>query len=338
MHLNTQGNNAAQKHKWMAAGKSFGCLLVLWLTTISCSSAVATPPTQGQTQSIKAAEPLLQAKITDLAGEKIEYAALRVANPRATLVFENGLMLDLQTWEAVAQGLNHCCNLLFYNRPGVGHSESEQEVLSPALSAARLQQLLQQQKLTPPYVLIGHSLGGQYAQVFTKRYPEQVDALLLVDALPLGLVKPATDFPWYTRTGLWLFAPQATRQEIANINDMGRYLLQEPQPFNKPMIRLVTQTATPQPKSAGLVKNLLNGVIYAEDFGVWALDPAAAEQRMNDIYPQAEVRTLVANHRVQEQMPGVVVDAIFRLLEQRRQAMAANAAQPSAQLQKPAVQ
>lgn len=335
MDLNTQGNNTAHQHKWMAAGKRLGCLLVLWLATISCSSAVATAPSQGQTHPAK---PLLQPKITDLAGDKIEYAALRVANPRATLVFENGLMLDLQTWEAVAQGLNHCCDLLFYNRPGVGHSESEQAALSPALSAARLQQLLQQQKLTPPYVLIGHSLGGQYAQVFTKRYPEQVDALLLVDALPLGLVKPATDFPWYTRTGLWLFAPDSTRQEIANINDMGRYLLQEPQPFNKPMIRLVTQTVTPQPKSAGLVKNLLNGVIYAEDFGVWALDPTAAEQRMNDIYPQAEVRTLVANHRVQEQMPSVVVDAIFSLLRRQQAVGIGSAAQQSAQLQKPAVQ
>lgn len=335
MHLNTQGNNAAQKHKWMAAGKSFGCLLVLWLTTISCSSAVATPPTQGQTQPAK---PMLQPKITDLAGEKIEYAALRVANPRATLVFENGLMLDLKTWEAVAQGLNHCCDLLFYNRPGVGHSESERDQLSPELSAARLQQLLLQQKLAPPYVLIGHSLGGQYAQVFTQRYPQQVNALLLVDALPLGVVKPATEFPWYTRTGLWLFAPRATRQEIANINSMGQYLLKDPQPFRKPMIRLVTQTATPQPKSAGLVKNLFNGVIYAEDFGVWALAPEAAEQRMNDIYPQAEVHTLVANHRVQEQMPDVVVNAIFRLLAQRQQAMAPNAAQLPDQLQKPAVQ
>lgn len=335
MHFNPQGNHTVRRHSRMAAGKRLGCLLVLRLTTISCSSAVATAPSQEQTQPAK---PMLQPKITDLAGEKIEYAAIRVANPRATLVFENGLMLDLQTWEAVAQGLNHCCDLLFYNRPGVGHSESEQDVLSPALSAARLQQLLQQQKLAPPYVLIGHSLGGQYAQVFTKRYPEQVDALLLVDALPLGLVKPATDFPWYTRAGLWLFAPQATRQEIANINDMGRYLLQEPRPFNKPMIRLVTQTATPQPKSAGLVKNLFNGVIYAEDFGVWALDATAAEQRMNSIYPQAEVRTLVANHRVQEQMPGVVVDAILSLLQRQQTVEPDSRGQQSAQLQKPAVQ
>ena len=80
-----------------------------------------------------------------------------VAKPRATLVFENGLMLDLKTWEDVAQRLNNCCDLLFYNRPGVGRSESEQDQLSPERSAARLQQLLQQQKLAPPYVLIGHS-------------------------------------------------------------------------------------------------------------------------------------------------------------------------------------
>jgi hypothetical protein len=61
------------------------------------------------------------------------------------LIFENGLMLDLKTWEGVAKGLNNCCDLLFYNRPGVGRSESEQAALSPGLSAARLQHLIQQQ-------------------------------------------------------------------------------------------------------------------------------------------------------------------------------------------------
>lgn len=308
------GHDTTQQHRFIASGRRFVCLLALWLTTISCSSALDTSPQNAQTQPA----PLLQAKITDLAGDKIEYVALRVAKPRATLVFENGLMLDLKTWEVVAQRLNNCCDLLFYNRPGVGRSESEQDQLSPERSAARLQQLLQHQKLAPPYVLIGHSLGGQYAQVFTKHFPQQVDALLLVDALPLGLVKPVADFPWYTRAGLWVLAPKATRQEIANINSMGQYLLQDPVSFSKPVIRLVTQTATPQPKSAGLVKNLWNGVIYAEDFGVWALDPEAAEHRMGAVYPQAEVRALVANHRVQEQMPGVVVEAIFSLISQHQ--------------------
>ena len=78
------------------------------MTTISCSSALDAPPQKAQAQPA----PLLQAKIADLAGDKIEYVALRVAKPRATLVFENGLMLDLKTWEGVAQRLNNCCDLL----------------------------------------------------------------------------------------------------------------------------------------------------------------------------------------------------------------------------------
>lgn len=307
---------AVRQNSVLSGGRGFFCLLALWIGTMSCSSAVVAPQQQDQVPPAKIGPVLLlPTNITDIAGEKIEYADLRVAKPRATLIFENGLMLDLKTWQGVAQGLNNCCNLLLYNRPGVGRSESEQDQLSPELSAARLQQLIQQQKLSPPYVLIGHSLGGQYAQVFTKTYPQQVDALLLVDALPLGLVKPVTEFPWYTRAGLWTFASKATRQEIANIDRMGHYLLQDPASFSKPMIRLVTQTAAPQPKSAGLIKNLWNGVIYAEDFGVWALDPEAAEHRMSTVYPQAEVRTIVADHRVQEQIPGVVVEAIFSLIQ-----------------------
>jgi pimeloyl-ACP methyl ester carboxylesterase len=270
--------------------------------------AVATPAT---------AQPLqLTRQTSRLGGDTIEFAAVRVSKPRATLVFENGLMLDLSTWQQVARALNNCCDLLFYNRPGVGQSESASTPLTPQLAADRLQRLLQQQQLSPPFVLIGHSLGGQYAQVFATRYPAQVSAMLLVDALPLGVVKPISEFPWYTRAGLWAGASAATREEIANIHAMGNYVLQQPTPFNRPMIRIVTQTKTPKKPSAGLVKNLLNGLIYAEDFGVWAVDPDEAERQLDVLYPQAEVRPMLANHRVQEQYPDAVADAIFSVLAQ----------------------
>lgn len=285
----------------------WGLMLALGLTT-ACSTE-ATPEVATSSPPALA----LQSQLSHVGDDTIEYATIRVPQPRATLVFENGLMLDFSTWQAVAKALNNCCNLLFYNRPGVGQSESEQ-TLTPEVAADRLQHLLQQQQFSPPYVLIGHSLGGQYAQVYATRYPTHVSALLLVDALPLGVVKPADEFPWYTRTALWAGASAATRDEIANIHNMGNYVLQHPAPRQQPMIRLIAQTATPQPPSAGLVKNLLNGVIYAEDFGVWALPPDDAERRMDRLYPHAEIRTIVANHRVQEQYPSAVVEAIFRLL------------------------
>lgn len=288
----------------------WGYFLALCLNCTACSSAA--PPTAAPSSQPQFT---LHSQLSHVGGDTLEYATVRVPKPRATLVFENGLMLELTTWQAVAQGLNNCCDLLFYNRPGVGQSRTEHTSLTPELAADRLQRLLQQQHMAPPYLLVGHSLGGQYAQVFASRYPAQVSALLLVDALPLGVVKPAEQFPWYTRAALWAGASAATRDEIATIHAMGNYVLQQRPALQTPMIRLITQSATPQPPSAGLLKNLFNGVVYAEDFGVWALPPDEAEQGMNAIYPQAEVRTIVANHRVQEQFPVAVVDAIESLMQ-----------------------
>jgi pimeloyl-ACP methyl ester carboxylesterase len=36
--------------------------------------------------------------------------------------------------------------------------------------------------LPPPYVLVGHSLGGLYMQYFARRYPMDVQGLVLVDS------------------------------------------------------------------------------------------------------------------------------------------------------------
>lgn len=312
------------------SGKRLFCALVFCLSSLSCAdTSDASASAQSAAEVSPAAQPATAAPAPQFAapipshisvqnGDTIEYAAVHVTKPRATLVFENGLMLELTTWQSVAHELADCCDLLFYNRPGVGRSETDQDQVTPQQSAARLQHLLQSQQMSPPYILVGHSLGGQYAQVFAYHYPQQVAGIVLVDALPLGVMKPADKFPWYTRAGLWLGASSAIRAEIASSDSMSRLLLANPGYFHKPMVRLVAQTATPQSKSAGLLKNLWNGVIYAEDFGVWAQDPDEAERRMAGIYPQAEVRTLVANHRMQEQYPSTVVAAIFSVINQQQ--------------------
>lgn len=47
---------------------------------------------------------------------------------------------------------------------------------------ADLRGLLESAGLKPPYVLVGHSLGGLYRQYFARRYPDEVAALVLVES------------------------------------------------------------------------------------------------------------------------------------------------------------
>jgi pimeloyl-ACP methyl ester carboxylesterase len=48
--------------------------------------------------------------------------------------------------------------------------------------ALRLHALTGALALPAPYIVVGHSLGGFYAQVFARRYPKDVAAVVLVDA------------------------------------------------------------------------------------------------------------------------------------------------------------
>jgi pimeloyl-ACP methyl ester carboxylesterase len=45
-----------------------------------------------------------------------------------------------------------------------------------------LHTLLENGEIPPPYVLVGHSFGGWNARLFANRYPEEVVAIVLVDA------------------------------------------------------------------------------------------------------------------------------------------------------------
>ena len=279
-----------------------------WLVPLSAQeTAVATPDEAGQGPALSTT------RLAGINGRQVEYWASRAPQARASLVFENGLMLPLTSWQAVASALADSCNMVAYNRPGVGRSELPDLPQEADQAAGDLLALLRSQGLEPPYILVGHSLGGQYAQLFAGRHPDLVSGMVLVDALPIGVVKPAAQFPWFTRLGLWLFAPEYARREIGNIHPMGETLLAGSRLQGKPIVRLVAQSAAPKPE--GLIKDLLKGVILAEDFGVWAVGPDEAEARMNRLYPQSLVKPVQAHHRIQEVAPGVVVEAIRQVLD-----------------------
>lgn len=293
--------------------------LARWLLALLLASLLGPAPARAEDAEL--------ATLPGPAAARLEYRLHRQPQARATLVFENGLGLTLDTWHRLLPALSDCCQWLVYNRVGIGRSERLPDQAGAPEPAAdeTLQRLLQALDLPPPYLLVGHSLGGQYVQRYAQRYPDQVAGLLLVDALPPGLVRPYHEIPWLTRVGLWLFTPAALRREIAAIHPMGEQLVAGPDRYAGPMLRLVAEQDE-LPKPQGLVRDLLNGVVYAEDFGVWAMDPELAKARMRALYPQAEERTLHGHHRLQEQAPEQVKAAIHELLA--RAAGTASAAAP----------
>ena len=104
----------------------------------------------------------------------------------ATIVLLNGEGVSLEGWRALYPAIERLGTVFAWNRLGVKGSDDPPQPQSGAAVVACLRELLGYAGLTPPYVLVGHSLGGLYANLFTRLHPREVSAMLLLEATHPG--------------------------------------------------------------------------------------------------------------------------------------------------------
>jgi pimeloyl-ACP methyl ester carboxylesterase len=99
-----------------------------------------------------------------------------------TVVLEGGITSD---WAEVQPTVAEFARVCTYDRPDSPGSRSDP---TPARTAQEvvddLHALLATAGEPGPYVLVGHSLGGLYVQLFTYQHPDEVAGLVLVDPTP----------------------------------------------------------------------------------------------------------------------------------------------------------
>jgi len=77
-----------------------------------------------------------------------------------------------------------------YDRAGFGWSDrAPRDRMAPVAQVEALHTALERAGMPPPYVLVGHSLGGIYVQVFARMYPEDVAGMVLVDGAHPDLLR-----------------------------------------------------------------------------------------------------------------------------------------------------
>lgn len=217
-----------------------------------------------------------------------------------TVILEAGLGDTLDVWKDVQPRIAaSCARTLSYNRAGYAGSDPAVGPRDSATIVAELRAELKRRNIDPPYVLVGHSLGGLYMQYFARNYPKEVAGLLLVDSTHWHqgmMVDSSANTPYNGRTAVTLFMPWIMRREISDSGAAGQQVHASPEAEGFPTIVLsstrgpLSETPTAHALSADLQDEI------AADF------PGASHVHVAD-----------SGHYIQRDQPDAVVGAAREL-------------------------
>jgi len=99
-----------------------------------------------------------------------------------TVVLDAGLGDSFYIWRKVQPQIATFTQVCSYDRAGLGYSEASPFPRTSRVIAQELQKLLVNSQIAPPYVMVGHSLGGFNVRVYTSQNPSSVVGMILVDS------------------------------------------------------------------------------------------------------------------------------------------------------------
>ena len=256
----------------------------------------------------------------------------RPSATRPTIVFESGLGTPgTGDFAHVLPLLSRDLRTIRYDRPGLGRSADDGE--SPTLRhiATVLHDALAAAGVTPPYVLVGHSLGGTRIRMFAGVYPNEVAGLVFVDPtpdftrtsdddvndifVPLGLGQkerdemralqkpnPATPKPILAESAMASAMSAAGFPEIQSL----------PPLRNIPVVVLVGDSDTEWPTSMPVSFDMHRWVRQ------WlSVRNASLRRFATSLARGTFVETATSSHQIQNSEPGLIAWAIERVLQQR---------------------
>lgn len=230
-------------------------------------------------------------RIVRVGAQNLQVRMLGEAGP--AIVFEAGLGEDLSTWDQVAPPIAKFGRVVLYDRAGLGGSLPLADATSP-ITADRvvrdLSALLDAVGVEPFYVLVGHSLGGLYAQLFARLRPDAVSGVVLIDAA-------SPDAPSDLKTLATLEPGTASYLEEAGVAASNRQIA-EAGPF--PAVPLVVIAATD----------------HGPHFREWEPTLMRLQQGLAGLSPLGELVVAEGSgHDVQHDRPELVIEAVRRVAE-----------------------
>lgn len=233
-------------------------------------------------------------RIVTIDGQNLHIVTLGQTGP--TVVFEAGLGNDTSTWKSVAGPVAKFAQVVLYDRAGLGRSLPLADKTSAATADAvsiRLHALLTAVPVRPPYILVGHSLGGLYAQMYARKYPADIAGVVLLDSASS-------------------YAPSALKTRARLVPGTAAYLEEEGMAESNRQVKL-----------AGPFPPVPLTVIAATDHGPyfkkWEPTLMQLQRQLATLSPKAGlVIAQGCGHDIQLDRPQMVIDAIRQMAATRR--------------------
>ena len=231
-----------------------------------------------------------------IAGREVEYVAKGQGMP--AVVFENGLGGRLDWWSKVLPPLAAETTVFAYNRPGIGASAPASTRRDGTTIVEELRATLKAKDIKPPYLLVGHSIGGLYVQLFARLHPDEVAGMVLVDSTHPDQLSGAGargNWHFWVRMVVDATSPAAADHELDALPATGAALLALPPFTGKPVT--ILSASEPMSETSELAKDS-----NAKRVDILRLNPGARQVWVD------------SGHGIPLEKPKAVVSAVHELL------------------------
>lgn len=237
-----------------------------------------------------------------------------IGQGQPTVIIEAGLGSGLESYDTLQIATSKLTKVLSYDRPGLGDSSKSPNPRTLPVYVGELKKLLHAEEIEPPFILVGHSLGGLIIRYFAHQFPEEVVGLVFIDCLH-------EDWFEYIRT-------THSDEEVESFNRAIQLYVNQSTGVTKeewirfePNCDLIRGIEIPQHIPTRMITATQYGRdqemlgYHPEDMMTWAEMQAGIMKNVKDA---KQIITDKSGHSVQLTEPDLIVSSIKELVEKYR--------------------
>ena len=228
-----------------------------------------------------------------------------------TVIIETGLGSGLDSYDTLQTEISKVTRVLSYDRSGLGESSKSPNSRTLPNYINELKLLLEKENILPPYILVGHSLGGLIIRYYTHQFPEEVVGLVFIDCIH-------EDWFEYFRTTHSKEEVDLFNGTLDHYRNQSEGVVKEEWEQFEYNMEIIRGIEIPQNIPTRIItatqygKDQQNLGYHPEDMKVWAKMQARI---INNVKDAKQIITDISGHSIQFSEPELIINAVKELIE-----------------------